>query len=176
MLTNMYSPAIERPRPRVADITHDHLRIEIVGELRNELTLDRQLLIHQREIVLQLAVVGDDDALAEGVELWTTSAPEHLKYILTREFRPPTLLWVVDLRALDDNGVRRKVDTPSERCRTDENVNMTGGEKVLDEYSIFTDACQRDGWQIRTAEGRVNADLGLDRLPRQGFHGSQSLA
>lgn len=88
------------------------------------------LLIHQRQVELQLRVVRDEDALADRVVLWTTCAAHHLHYVQRAKLRPASLFRVIDLKqarewsfkdlqmylsALDDHSVSRQVDTPGQR-------------------------------------------------------------
>lgn len=57
---------------------HD-LCVQHVRKLPHHLALDRQLLVEQRQVVLQLAVGGDQDALALGVVLRAASSSQHLR-------------------------------------------------------------------------------------------------
>jgi len=41
-----------------------HLCVQHVGQLFHKLTLDRQLLVHKRQVILQLRVRGHDDAFS----------------------------------------------------------------------------------------------------------------
>ena len=109
----------------VADGSEDDLRVQVVRKLRDELRLNRKLLVHQAQVVLKFRVVCDDDTFSIRFLLRTTSTSEHLQNVLRRKFNPAALLRVVDLRALDDDGVRGQVDTPRERRRTDEDLQMT---------------------------------------------------
>ncbi len=106
------------------DVAENDFGIEVVDELARKLTLDGQLLVEQRQVVRDLILIGDDDTLAVRVELGTTGTAEHLEDILGTQLNPATLLGRVDLCALDDDGVRRQVDTPSEGCRAHKDLDM----------------------------------------------------
>ena len=52
-----------RAKVRIRVQSGEHLGIEVISELRDELGFDWQLLIEQRQVVLQLRVLGDNDTL-----------------------------------------------------------------------------------------------------------------
>ena len=60
-------------------LTQNEFRVEDVSQLGHHLGLDRQLLVEQRQVVLQLGVVGDEDPLAFGVVLRPTRTTQHLE-------------------------------------------------------------------------------------------------
>ena len=75
------APPLTEPVDGVARVLHraeDDFGVEVVGHLGDELRLDRQLLVEQGEVELQLAVVRDDDALALRVVLRPARATQHL--------------------------------------------------------------------------------------------------
>mmetsp|Transcript_11887 Transcript_11887/g.50962 ORF Transcript_11887/g.50962 Transcript_11887/m.50962 type:complete len:427 (-) Transcript_11887:2664-3944(-) len=111
---------VPQPRHGFARARHrpeNNLRVERVREVSNELRLDRQLLVEQRQVVLQLAVLRDDDALAEGVELRPAGAAHHLHHVLETQLVPPPFFGVIHLRSLDDHSVRGQVHAPRQRRR-----------------------------------------------------------
>jgi hypothetical protein len=178
------------PLDRLVAIPHgaeDDLGVEVVGELGDVLRLDRELLIHHRQVVLQFRVVRDDDALAVRVVLGPTGSTEHLQDVLTREFDPATLLRVVDLGTLDDDDVRGQVDTPSEGRGRDEHLDAAVAEQVFDEGAVDavhsgvvdTEPERQEVLQVRVADrlgfrsedlarGGVGAEELRDRLVLDG--------
>mmetsp|Transcript_62196 Transcript_62196/g.148188 ORF Transcript_62196/g.148188 Transcript_62196/m.148188 type:complete len:1090 (-) Transcript_62196:715-3984(-) len=130
---------VPEPLDSLADVLdgpeHD-LRVEDVRQVLNHLGLDRELLVEKREVVLQLRVRCDDDACPGGVVLRAASTPHHLHHVERRKLDPPTLLRVVDLRALDDNGVCGEVDAPREGCRRDQHLDVAVGEERLDKLAV----------------------------------------
>ena len=96
------------------------LRVQVVRQARHELRLDRRRVRQQREVVRQFLMFGDDDALAARVEPGPARATEDLLNVQDAEVPEPALGRVVQLRALDDDGVRGKVNPPRQasRCST----------------------------------------------------------
>ena len=78
----------------ISDSTQYDLGVEVFGKLHDELRLNRDLLVHQTEVVLKLGGVRDDDTLAVPIILRTTGTAEHLEHILRRELDPTTLLGI----------------------------------------------------------------------------------
>eukprot|EP00962_Isochrysis_galbana_P038330 scaffold13607_cov123-Isochrysis_galbana.AAC.1 len=78
-----------------------HLRVEVIRQLGHVLRLDGQLLVEQRQVVLQLRVGGKDDAhtlvIGSGDEAWPASAAKHLHHVHHGELCPGALLGRVDL-------------------------------------------------------------------------------
>ena len=111
--------------------TENNFGVQSVGELLDELRFDGELLVEQRQVVLQLGVLRDDDTFAERVKLRPTRTAHHLHDVLETKLVPTTLFGVVHLRALDDHGVRGQVDPPRERRRGDEHLNVTVAEELL---------------------------------------------
>ena len=62
----------------ILDSSQDHFRVEHVGQLADKLRFDRKLLVQQRKVVLQLAVVSDQDTFSLSVVLGATSTSQHL--------------------------------------------------------------------------------------------------
>lgn len=120
----------------VSNVAKDDLGVEVVDEPRNELGLDRELLVHERSVVRKLRGVGDDNTLAKGVISGSTGSTEHLEDVLRGELDPSTFLRVVDLRTFNDGGMGRKVDTPSEGGCANEDLEVTLFEKLLDVGSV----------------------------------------
>lgn len=63
----------------ILHVTQYYLSIEHVRQFPHHLTLNRQLLVEQRQIILQLSMRCDEDSLSFGVVLRTTSSTKHLK-------------------------------------------------------------------------------------------------
>mmetsp|Transcript_28044 Transcript_28044/g.66664 ORF Transcript_28044/g.66664 Transcript_28044/m.66664 type:complete len:432 (-) Transcript_28044:2560-3855(-) len=118
------------------DRAEDDLGVEEIGELLDHLGLDRELLVEQRQVVLQLRVGRDDDAGPAGVELRPAGAPHHLHHIQRRKLDPAALVGAVDLRAFDDDGVRGQVDTPRQRRRRHQNLDVAVVEERLYELAV----------------------------------------
>ena len=75
------------------------------------------------------------------VELpWCTNTHDlsctHLQHVERAQLHPAAFLRTIDLRAFDDGGVCRQVDTPGECRRRDEHLYVTRGEQVLDERTV----------------------------------------
>lgn len=119
---------VSEPIRRLRHTAHraeHNFRVEHVSESRDHLTLDWQLLVHQRQIVLQFRVISDKDAFSVLVVLRTTGSTEHLHDIKSAEFSPAALFRVVDLGSLDDDGVRGKIDSPGKGgCREEHLQSM----------------------------------------------------
>ena len=115
----------------------------MVDQHAQQLRLDGEAGVQQSQVVRDLVVRGDDDALAGVVELCIVTAQrtnaviidssahlrparaaEALQHVLHGHLHEPTLLGRVDLRALDDHGVRRQVDPPGERRRREEHLRF----------------------------------------------------
>ena len=122
--------------PRVLHGAEDNLRVERIREVFHKLGLNWKLLVEQRQVVLQLAVLGDDDTLAERIELRTTGTAHHLHHVLEAELVPSALLRVVHLRTLDDHGVRRKVHTPRQGRGAHQHLHVTVREQLLDQCAV----------------------------------------
>ncbi|RUP47581.1 hypothetical protein BC936DRAFT_145567 [Jimgerdemannia flammicorona] len=138
-----------------ADVQYD-LCIEVICELRDELGLDGQLSVDKRDPVLQFRVRRDDDALAVRVVLRPSRAAHHLEHVLRAQLDPATFLRRINLRALDDDGVRGQVDTPGERCGGTQNAYVTVSEQLLDKCSVR--ACHArvvDGKAVGEEVGKV---------------------
>ena len=56
------------------------------------------LLIHERQIVLELLVTGDQDSLAFRVVLRPAGSAQHLQHVQRAQLHPAALIWTVDLR------------------------------------------------------------------------------
>eukprot|EP00754_Rhynchopus_humris_P049346 Rhum_TRINITY_DN8342_c0_g1::Rhum_TRINITY_DN8342_c0_g1_i1::g.27448::m.27448 len=135
--------------PRVDGAQHD-LGVQVVCEVVLQLRLDGHTAAHRVDVVGQLVHGRHDDALAVVVvsrrrhhrvhlplraarELRTTRTSEDLAHVEDRDVRPATLGCVVHLRAVDDDRVRGKVDTPRERGRAHEQLEGAFGEELDDE-------------------------------------------
>mmetsp|Transcript_78204 Transcript_78204/g.172580 ORF Transcript_78204/g.172580 Transcript_78204/m.172580 type:complete len:214 (+) Transcript_78204:3389-4030(+) len=101
------------------DSSQHQFCIHHVRQNAEHLRLNGQLLVHQRQVVLQLAVLRDDDAVPCLVILRSSGSTQHLHHVHGRQLIPLALLWVVHLGSFDDDGVRRQVDTPSQRGSRD---------------------------------------------------------
>lgn len=150
----------------VADGAEDDLSVEVVRQLLDKLRLDRQLLVHHTQVVLQLLVVRNDDSLSIRIVLRSSRTSEHLEDILWRELNPATLLGVVNLRALDDDDVGGKVDSPSERGGTDEDLEAAVAEEVFDERTV---GAVHSGVVDSETEGKEVLERGV--LHGRGFLG-----
>lgn len=95
-------------------LTERDLRVQVVGDVRHEVGLDGELVGHQGDVVREPVVGRDDRAVAGGVELRPAGAAEDLEDVEDAEVDEGAALRVVDLRALDDDGVRGEVDAPGE--------------------------------------------------------------
>ena len=62
----------------VLDIPQHDFRVEHVRQLCNHLALNRQLLIEEGQVVLQLPVRSDEDAFALGIILRSSRTSQHL--------------------------------------------------------------------------------------------------
>eukprot|EP00982_Pelagococcus_subviridis_P009504 30927-Pelagococcus_subviridis.AAC.14 len=122
------------PRDPVRE--RDDFRVEVVREARDKLRLDRRGVRQQRQVVREFLVLGDDDALAAGVEPWSTRSSEDLLDVEHAQVPEPAFLRVVQLRAFDDHGVRGQVDPPRQRRGADEDFHDPRGEELLHEGSI----------------------------------------
>lgn len=63
----------------ILHIAQYDLSVEHVSKLAHHLALYGQLLVEQRQIILQLSVGCDQDSLSLGVILRTASSTKHLK-------------------------------------------------------------------------------------------------
>mmetsp|Transcript_1476 Transcript_1476/g.4618 ORF Transcript_1476/g.4618 Transcript_1476/m.4618 type:complete len:419 (+) Transcript_1476:3107-4363(+) len=152
---------VAEPVDGVVDALHGaqhQLGVEVVGEARHELALDRQLVVEQREVVLQLAVAGDDDALALAVVLRAAGAAHHLADVQRAQLHPAALLGAVHLCALDDDRVRGQVHTPGERGRAHQHLDVVVGEEVLDQRAV---GAAHAGVMAGEAVGQQVAQLGV---------------
>jgi hypothetical protein len=127
--------AVARRRARA----EDDLGVQVVGEAADELRLDGELLVEEREVVLQLRVRREHDPLALGVVLRPAGAADHLHHVERRELGPLALLRVVDLRALDDDRVRGQVDAPRQRRRRDQHLDVPVVEELFDALAVGAD-------------------------------------
>ena len=75
------------------------------------------LVGEEGEVVRELVVRGDDGAVARPVELGAAGAAEDLEDVEDADVDEGAALGVVDLGALDDDGVRRQVHAPRQRRR-----------------------------------------------------------
>ena len=156
---------VREPGRGVAHVAHGaerDLGVEVVGQVLDELRLDRQLLVHEAQVVLELRVLRDHDALALGVVLRPPGAPEHLHDVERAQLDPAALLRRVDLRALDDHGVRGQVDAPRQRRRRAQHLDVAVGEEVLDERAVR--ARQARVVDREAVREEVLERLGLGRL------------
>ena len=64
-----------------------HFGIEIVREFTDELRLNRQLLVHQRQIELQLTVIGYQNSFPLCVILRPTGSTQHLHICRRRNYQ-----------------------------------------------------------------------------------------
>ncbi|KJR89206.1 uncharacterized protein SPSK_05806 [Sporothrix schenckii 1099-18] len=115
-----------------AHVAQHDFGIQVVHQAADQLALDGQLLVEQRQVVGQFVLRRNDNALAVGVELRAARAAEHLQHVLRAQLDPAALLGRVDLRALDDDGVRGQVDAPGQRGRAAQHLDGALGEQVLD--------------------------------------------
>lgn len=116
---------VAQPSHALFDVCHrpeGNLRVEVVGEARDKLALNRRLSRHNGQIVSELVVRGDERGLAERVVLRSTRAPEDLLDVEHAEVDKVTLVGVVELCALDDDGMGWEVDAPRQRRRTAQNL------------------------------------------------------
>lgn len=70
----------------------DNSSIEAVGQFGYKLWLNRQLLVEQAQIALELRMVGDDNTLAIYIIPWLTCKSKHFEHILQRQLNLATLL------------------------------------------------------------------------------------
>mmetsp|Transcript_125895 Transcript_125895/g.228490 ORF Transcript_125895/g.228490 Transcript_125895/m.228490 type:complete len:474 (-) Transcript_125895:2533-3954(-) len=112
------------------------LRIQEIGQSAQELRLNRQLHVVQREVVLQFTVLCDDDAMAKLVILRPACSANHLHHIHGRQLVPHALLWIVHLRALDNHGVGRQVDTPCQSSGGHKHLNMPICIQIFNKLSV----------------------------------------
>ena len=84
------------------------------------------LVGEEGEVVRELVVRGDDGAVARLVELGAAGAAEDLEDVEDADVDEGAALGVVDLGALDDDGVRRQVHAPRQRRRAAQDL---GGQK-----------------------------------------------
>jgi hypothetical protein len=82
-------------------------------------------------------VVGNDDSFPEGVVLRSARASEHLKHILRGEFHPTTLVGVIYLSTLNNNGMGRQINTPGESRGTNEDLNGAIGKQFFNKATIL---------------------------------------
>src|ERR1051325_6505029 len=87
---------------------------------------------------MHFSLCRNDDAFTVCVELRPTGTTEHLEHILRAQLHPATLLRGVDLRALDDDRMRWKIDTPSKRRCTDQNLDVAIRKEVFHIRSVST--------------------------------------
>mmetsp|Transcript_75394 Transcript_75394/g.157137 ORF Transcript_75394/g.157137 Transcript_75394/m.157137 type:complete len:283 (+) Transcript_75394:3647-4495(+) len=147
--------------------------IEHVWQNGQQLGFDRQLLVVEGEVVLQLAVLSDDDAMTRLVILGSACSSNHLHHIHRRELVPGALLGVVDLSSLDDDGVRGQVDAPGQCGGGHEHLNVPIGVQILNELTIGSGKTgMMDGETIRQQIFQLlslNAfDFGLQDFARGG--------
>mmetsp|Transcript_81372 Transcript_81372/g.244012 ORF Transcript_81372/g.244012 Transcript_81372/m.244012 type:complete len:945 (-) Transcript_81372:82-2916(-) len=112
------------------------LGVEVVAKHRHKLRLDRQLLREHRQVVRQLRMRREDDALARRVKLRPPRAPKDLHHVEHAQVDERALLGVVQLRALDDHRVRREVDAPRQRSGAHEQVEQPVGKEPLRQRAV----------------------------------------
>ncbi|RUS18549.1 hypothetical protein BC937DRAFT_88635 [Endogone sp. FLAS-F59071] len=79
---------------------------------------------------------SDDNALAICVELRSTRTPEHLQHVLRAQLDPLSFLGRVDLCALDDDGMRRQIDSPRECGRRTQHTHVPICEQLFDKRAV----------------------------------------
>jgi hypothetical protein len=72
----------ERKKMRKKKQTQHNFCIQIICQLGHVLRFDRQLLVEQRQVVIQLGAGGDDDAFTKLIVLRTTRPAQHLQDVL----------------------------------------------------------------------------------------------
>ena len=70
-----------RPLAHVRHRSQHHLGIEVIRQVGDELRLNRGGVRQQREVVREFFMLGDDDALAGGVESRPTRSAENLLHV-----------------------------------------------------------------------------------------------
>mmetsp|Transcript_19882 Transcript_19882/g.59474 ORF Transcript_19882/g.59474 Transcript_19882/m.59474 type:complete len:1131 (-) Transcript_19882:1421-4813(-) len=120
------------------DCAQDQLSIDQIRQCAQQLGLHRQLLVVERQIILQLAVLRQNDAMARLVVLRPPRTTHHLHHVHRRQLVPRTLLGVVDLGALDDDRVRGEIDAPGQRRGRHEHLNVAVGVQILNELPVRT--------------------------------------
>ena len=71
-------------------------------------------------------MIGDEDALALCVVLWSAGSTQHLEDVQGGEFHPLALVGGVDLGALDDDSVGGQVHAPGQRGGGHQHLGMRG--------------------------------------------------
>ncbi len=84
----------------------------------------------------ELVVAGDDGAVTRGVELGPAGSPEDLQHVKDADVHEAAVLGVVDLGALDDDGVGGEVDAPGEGGGADEDLDEALGEVFLHQVTV----------------------------------------
>ncbi len=77
-----------------------HLSVQVVGEVLDELTLDRILSGEQRQVVSQLVVQCDDGAVPERVVLRTPRAPKNLHHVQNAQVHHCSFLRIINVCSL----------------------------------------------------------------------------
>mmetsp|Transcript_8552 Transcript_8552/g.20310 ORF Transcript_8552/g.20310 Transcript_8552/m.20310 type:complete len:405 (+) Transcript_8552:1211-2425(+) len=76
--------------------------------------------------------------MARLVVLGTSGSTDHLHHVHGRQLVPLALLGIVDLRALDDDGVGRQVHTPRQSGCGHQDLDVSVGVQILHQLSIST--------------------------------------
>ena len=74
--------------------------------------------------------------MGRGIHLGAASAAKDLLDVEHADLHEPTLLGVVELRALDDDGPSREVNSPGERGRAAQDPDYPAREQLLDEVPV----------------------------------------
>mmetsp|Transcript_9219 Transcript_9219/g.31869 ORF Transcript_9219/g.31869 Transcript_9219/m.31869 type:complete len:371 (+) Transcript_9219:5572-6684(+) len=157
------------------DRARDNLSIKAVGELLHKLRLDRQLLVEEAQVELELVVRSDDDSHAKLVKLRPAGPSQHLHHVQLAQLVPPRKGRVVHLGPLDHNGVGWEVHAPRQGGRGDQDLEVPVREEVLHESPVRpakagmvdTDAIRQE---VREVGALAASHLGAqDLLGRRGL-------
>ena len=79
--------------------------------------------------------------------------PKNLHYVQHADVDEVALVGIVHLRALDDYGMCRQVDTPGQSGRADQHLDHTSPEQFLDQIAVHPEHA-----------GVMNGEAGLEQL------------
>ena len=103
------------------------------------MTFNVLLVLHHLHVLVHLLKRSQDDGFALFIELWTASSTEDLLHIEHAHVFVCAGRRVIYFGALDQNGVSRQIDTPSEgRCRA-EHFDVAIVEHGLHHVSVLAE-------------------------------------
>ena len=119
-----------RDRPGV------NLRVEMVGQLRQQAALNRERIVQVLFIEIFLRLLHEHAGYPLIIELRSPRPPDHLQNVRHREVHVLLQLGVEELRPLDDDQPGREVDPPGQGARRDQQLYFIPQKQVLHDLPV----------------------------------------